>query len=326
MKVAIYKSYGSPNVLQIKEVDKPIPKENELLIKLSASTVTTVDSIFRKGDQFFARVATGITKPKNEILGTEFSGEVIETGKNVTRFKKGDLVFGAADDSRGTYSEYYIMHEEGPLVSKPDNLSMEEAAAVPSGALTALPFLRDSGKIKKGDEILIIGASGSVGSFGVQLAKYFEAKVTGVCSTSNVDLVKSIGADDVIDYKKEDFARQNKKYDIIFDSIGMSSFKTCKKLLSENGIYLNPVISLKILFQMMWTSKASKKKAIITFTGLRPNEEKKKDLVFLSELVEAGKLKPVIDKIYPFEQIAEAHKYVDKGHKKGNVVIRFDQQ
>lgn len=324
MKVVVYKKYGSPNVLQFEDVEIPIPKENEILVKLKATTITTVDSIFRKGDKFFARVATGITKPKQPILGTEFAGEIEAVGSEVKLFKKGDHVFGSSIEGSGTYCEYYCIPGNGPLEIKPSNLSFEESTALPSGSLTALPFLRDSGKIRSGQKVLVIGASGSVGSYGVQLAKYFGAEVTGVCSTSNVELVKSIGADEVVDYKKDDFTKQNKKYDLIFDSIGNSTFKTCKPLLSENGIYLNPVISFKILLQMMWTSKASKKKAIITFTGLRSSEEKKNDLTFLKKLVEDGKLKPVIDKIFTLDQIAEAHGYVDKGHKKGNVVIRFD--
>lgn len=324
MKVVVYKKYGSPNVLQFEDVEIPIPKENEILVKLKATTTTTVDSIFRKGDKFFARVATGITKPKQPILGTEFAGEIEAVGSEVKLFKKGDHVFGSSIEGSGTHCEYYCIPGNGPLEIKPSNLSFEESTALPSGSLTALPFLRDSGKIRSGQKVLVIGASGSVGSYGVQLAKYFGAEVTGVCSTSNVELVKSIGADEVVDYKKDDFTKQNKKYDLIFDSIGNSTFKTCKPLLSENGIYLNPVISFKILLQMMWTSKASKKKAIITFTGLRSSEEKKNDLTFLKKLVEDGKLKPVIDKIFTLDQIAEAHGYVDKGHKKGNVVIRFD--
>jgi len=321
MKAISYTKYGSPDVLKLIEVDKPIPKENEVLIKINASTITAVDSIFRKGDQFFARMATGIIKPKNPVLGTEFAGEIEAVGNEVKLFKKGDKVFGVSDMQQGTHAEYLCLPEDHPMIMIPENMSFEEAAAVPAGSLTALPFLRDNGKVKNKTKILIIGASGSVGTYAVQLAKFLGAEVTGVCSTANLELVVAIGADKVIDYTKEDFTRSSKKYDVIFDTIGKSSFSKSKKSLTKNGIFLTTYISLSILLQMLHTSLVGSKRAIIAFTGLRKSEEKKKDLVFIKELILTGKLKPILDRTYPLEEIAEAYKYVDKGHKKGNVVI-----
>jgi NADPH:quinone reductase-like Zn-dependent oxidoreductase len=321
MKAVVYTKYGHPEVLRIKEAAKPVPRDNEVLIKIYSTTVTAVDSIFRQGNQFFARLATGVTKPKNQILGAEFSGEVETAGKDVKLFKPGDYIFGACE---GTHCEYICLPEDAAIVEKPSNMNFNEAAAVPYGTLTALPFLRDSGKIKSDKKVLIIGASGSVGSYAVQLAKYFGAEATGVCSTSNLEMVKSIGADKTIDYTKENFTSSGEKYDIIFDAVGRSSFSSCKNSLTRNGIFLTAAISTAILFQMLWTSKLSSKKAQITFTGLRSAGDKAKDLVLIKELIESGKIKAIIDKIFPLEQIAEAHHYVDQGHKKGNIVITID--
>ena len=318
LKIVTYNKYGPPGVLKINEVKIPTPKDDEILIKIYATTVTAVDSIFRNGNQFFARLATGITKPKKEVLGSEFAGEVTSIGKNVKLFKPGDHVFGAFE---GTYSEYVCLSENDAVIKKPSNMNFNEAAAVPYGALTALPFLRDTGNIKNGQKILIIGASGGVGTSAVQLAKYFGAEVTGVCSTSNLDMVKSIRADNVIDYTKEDFTQNDEKYDIIFDTVGKNSFSNSKISLANKGIFITAVISWSILFQMLLTSKLGSQKAKIAFTGLRSSEEKNKDLIFIKELVESEKIKTVIDKTYPLEQITEAHDYVDRGHKKGNVVI-----
>ncbi|MEJ2617182.1 MAG: NAD(P)-dependent alcohol dehydrogenase [Ignavibacteriaceae bacterium] len=318
MKAIVYEKYGSPDVLKLKEIEKPTLQNNEVLIKIFATTVTAVDSIFRQGSQFFARLATGITKPKNQILGAEFSGEIESVGKEVKLFKPGDYVFGAHE---GTHSEYICLPEDSAVVMKPSNINFNEAAAVSYGTLTALPFLRDNGKIKKDQKVLIIGASGAVGTYAVQIAKYFGAEVSGVCSTSNLEMVKSIGADKVIDYTKEDFSTNGEKYDIIFDTVGKSSFSNCKNSLKKKGVFLTAVISTAILFQMLLTSKMSSKKAQIAFTGLRSASDKTKDLDMIKKLIESDKIKAVIDKTFTLEQIAEAHSYVDKGHKKGNVVI-----
>lgn len=322
MKAVVHTKYGSPDVLQFKEVEKPVPGENEVLVRIAATTVTPVDCTFRKGDQFFARLFTGVMKPKNPVLGSDLAGTVEATGKNVTRFKAGDRVFGAAS---GTHAEYIALPEDAPLEKIPADMSFEEAAAIPYGSLTALPFVREAGKIQPGQKILINGASGSIGTFAVQLAKHFGAEVTGVCSTANVGLVKSLGADSIIDYKQEDFTESGETWDVIFDSVGKSSYSRCKDSLAPNGIYLTTVLTFPILLQMMWTSKVGSKRASIEFTGLRPPEERAKDLRFIRELLERGELKPVIDRSLPLEEIAEAHRYVETGHKTGNVVLIVGQ-
>ncbi len=322
MKAAIYTEYGSPHVLQLKEVENPTPKDNEVLIKIYATTVTAVDSIFRKGNQFAARLFTGLRKPKMTMLGSELAGEIVAIGKDVTRFKVGDRILAATADF-GTHAEYVCLPEDAALIKKPAAMTYEEAAAFCD--ITALPFLRDGANIQPGQKILINGASGAIGTVAVQLAKHFGAEVTGVCSSANVELVKSLGADEVIDYTKEDFTQNGQTYDIIFDTVGKSSFSHSKGSLKSEGVYLTPTVSLTLLWQMLWTSKIGSKKAKIVFAGLRPAGEQIKDLTFLKELFEAGQLKTVIDKIYPLEQIAEAHRYVDTGHKKGNVVITVAQ-
>ncbi|HXV43975.1 MAG TPA: NAD(P)-dependent alcohol dehydrogenase, partial [Anaerolineae bacterium] len=319
----VYTKYGSPDVLQLKELEKPIPKDNEILIRVCATTVETTDAIFRQGTTFAARLFTGLLKPKFTIPGGEFAGEIEAVGKDVIRFKEGDRVLGSSF-SFGAYAEYICLPEDGVLAIKPDNLTYEEAVSIHPGALTALPNLRDAANIQSGQKVLINGASGSIGTSAVQLAKYFGAEVTGVCSTANVDLVKSLGADVVIDYKKEDFTKTGQTYDIIFDTVGKSSFSRCKGALKQGGVYLTTVLTPAILSQMLWTSKFGSKKAMIVFAGLRSASEKNEDLAFCLELVETGALKPIIDQCYPLEQIAEAHQYVDKGHKKGSVVITLE--
>ena len=322
MKAIVYTKYGPPDVLQLKEVEKPIPKDNEVLIRVYATTVTATECTFRKGEPF-TRLFTGLIRPKITTLGEELAGEIEAFGKDVKLFKEGDQVFGSAGTSFGANAEYICLSEEGVLTTKPANTTYEEAAASCDGVLTALPFLRDKGNIQSGQKVLINGASGSVGSAAVQLARYFGAEVTGVCSTTNLELVKSLGADKVIDYTKEDFTKSGETYDIIFDTVGKTSFSLCKSSLKQKGIYLEAAFTLAILPQVLWTSKIGSKKAMIAATGLRPASERTKDLIFLKELMEAGKIKPVIDRRYPLEQIVEAHSYVDKGHKKGNVVITF---
>jgi NADPH:quinone reductase-like Zn-dependent oxidoreductase len=317
MKAIVYTKFGPPDVLQLQEVEKPTPKDNEVLVKIYATTVVKEDPDMRASRGF-----NGFLKPRHPILGQEFAGEVEATGRDVTRFKQGDQVYGM--DMFGAYAEYKCMPEDGALAIKPANMSFEEAASVPNGALTALPFLRDKCNIQSEQTVLIYGASGSVGTAAVQLAKYYGAEVTGICSTTNLEWVKSLGANQVIDYTREDFTQNSKTYDIIFDTVGKRSFSECKGSLTDEGIYLATVPTPVIMLQALWTAKGGSKKVKFVAAGLRPAREKIKDLVFLTKLIEAGKIKPIIDRCYPLEQMAEAHRYVEKGHKKGNVVITVD--
>ena len=316
MKAIVYEKYGSPDVLELAEVPKPVPKDNEVLVKIHATAVTAVDTGYRRT---FGQSNRG--KMRKRRLGYYLAGEVEEVGKNVRRFKPGDKVYGGDVFSSGAYAEYKCVREKGILVKKPDKMSYEEGAALTYGGLTALPFLRGTSKIKKGQTVLIIGATGSIGTYAVQLARYYGAEVTGVCSSGKTDLVKSLGASEVIDYTKDDFTKNGKTYDIIFDAAANSSFSQCKGSLTKNGKYLTTVPWPKTILQMIWTSVASRKKAIFAPMGLRPKQKKIQDLVYLNKLFEAGEIKPFIDKTFPMEQMVEAHKYVDTGSKKGNVVI-----
>ncbi|MGZ9222843.1 MAG: NAD(P)-dependent alcohol dehydrogenase [Anaerolineales bacterium] len=323
MKAIVYTEYGPPDVLQLKEVEKPAPKDNEVLIRVHATTVTTGDVNLRgftfvpPGFGFVPRLAFGLRGPRKTILGTEVAGKIEATGKDVTLFKKGDQVFGIGSGNLGAYAEFVCRPEKGALAKKPSNVSYEEAAAIPGGAGTALYFLRDLAKIRPGQKVLINGASGGVGTYAVQLARYYGAEVTGVCSTANVDLVKSLGADNVIDYTKADFRTSGETYDIILDTVvGRTSFSGCRNSLKQNGLYLAVAGGPKEFFQMAWTSIIGGRK-VLAGTPV----EAKEDLMFLKELAEAGKIKAVIDRCYPLEQTADAHRYVDKGHKRGNVAI-----
>jgi NADPH:quinone reductase-like Zn-dependent oxidoreductase len=307
VKAVVYEKYGPPEVLQIKEVEKPKPEDNEVLIKNYATTVHIGDTRMRgfrvpKKHWLPMRLFLGITKPKRTILGMEVSGVIEEVGKDVKEFKKGDEVFSLTGFGGGGYAEYSSVRAidgnevKGMVVHKPSNLTFEEAAAVPAGALTALAHMQKV-NVRKGKKILIYGASGSVGTYAVQIAKYYGGEVTGVCSTSNLDLVKSIGADKVIDYTKEDFTKSGEVYDIVFDAVYKISKSQCKNILKKDGIFDSSHAKIP--------------------------QPKEKDLIFLKELIEKNKLKPVIDKTYPMEQIVEAHRYVDKGHKKGHVIIKI---
>ncbi len=322
MKAIVCTKYGFPDAMQLKEVEKPTPKENEVLIKIYATTVTSADIRIRKADPFPIRFFYGFTRPKNNtVLGSELAGDIEAVGKNVKQFKAGDAVFAGAGTSLGANAEYICLPEEGAVAIKPTNMTYEEAAAIPFGATTSLIFLRDKGKIQSGQEVLIYGASGAVGMAAVQLAKFFGAQVTGVCSTAKLELVKSLGADNVIDYTEGDFTQSGKTYDVIFDTSGKSPFSGCLSSLKNNGIYLRAVhINPSPIFRGLWTSMTSSKKVI---GGVAI--ERKEDLIFLKELIEMGRMKSVIDRRYPLEQTAEAHRYVEQGHKKGNVVITVEQ-
>ena len=318
MKAIVHTEYGPPEVLRLREVAKPVPKDNEVLIRIYATTVAIEDSNMRRGSLRSA----GSQKSRETIPGTYLAGEVETAGKRVRRFSKGDQVYGFTGwRQKGTCAEYTCVPENGSLAIKPSNMTYEEAAAIPNGGLTALPFLRDTGKIQSGQRVLINGASGAVGTAAVQLARYYGAKVTGVCSTANLELVRSLGADEVSDYTKEDFTQAGQSYDIIFDAVGKASFSHCRDSLTPRGIYLTTVPMPADMLHMVRTLIAGGKKARFTATGLRSARKKRKDLIFLTELAEAGEFRAVIDRSYPLDQIVEAHRHVEKGHKKGNVVI-----
>ncbi len=314
MRAIVYEKFGPPEVLQLKEVSKPTPADGELLIKIRATSVVKEEPDWRRSPGF-----NGFFRPRNPILGQELAGEIEELGKGVTRFNVGDQVYGF--DNFGAYAQYKCMSEKGALVLKPTNLTHEEAASIPNGALTALPFLRDRGEIQRGQSILINGASGSVGSAAVQLARFYGADVVAVCSSSNLDWVSALGADRVIDYTQEDFTQIGDTFDIVFDTVGKTTFKACKGLLKSNGIYITTVPTPGIILQALWTSLRPGIKVRTAAAGLRSAKLKIADLTFLNGLIEAGEFKAVIDRTYPLEQMAEAHRYVERGHKMGNVVI-----
>lgn len=321
MKAIVQTKYGSPDVLQLQEVEKPAPGDNEVRVRIHATTVTAAHTMMRKGTPVIGRVFIGLTKPKHAIPGTEFAGVVDAVGKDVTRFKIGDPVFGATDLAAGCNAEYTCVPEDGVLSTKPTNVSYADAATLLDGTLTSMHFLRDKAHVQPGQQVLINGASGSVGTAAVQIAKYLGAEVTGVCSTQNVELVKSLGADHVIDYTQDDFTQGDQRYDVIFDAVGKSSFGQAKSALTPNGIYLTTVAGLPAMMQTLWTSMGGGKKAMFGAAGLRSAEEKIDDIALLKELVEAGTITPVVDRCYPLAQVAEAHRYVDTGRKRGNVAI-----
>lgn len=321
MKAIITTKYGSSEVLQLKDIEKPVPKNNELLIKVKAASITTADTMMRRGTPIYGRLFLGLTKPKHPITGTGFSGVIESIGKDVKEFKVGDEVFGESTFGAGTNAEYLCVSEDGILAVKPDHLTHEQVASVCDGPLTSWNFLKEIAHLEKGQKVLINGASGSLGTAAVQLAKYLGAEVTGICSTSNLEMVRSLGAAHVIDYTKTDFTKTGQTYDIIFDTVGKSSFSKCEKVLVKNGTYLSPVLGIPLLFQVLWTSMFSSRKAKFSATGFLPVPKLREMLLELKELLETGKLKSVVYKSYSLDQVAEAHTYVDTGHKKGNIVM-----
>lgn len=317
MKAVVYTQYGTPEVLKIKEVAKPVPKDNEILIRIRATAVNSGDIRLRKADPFAVRLFFGFKQPKLNILGSVFSGEVESIGKNVKLFKTGDEVFGHTDMKFGAYSEYISIAEDKTLAIKPSNISHSEAAVIPFGAVTALHFIKKA-NIKPNQNVLVVGASGAVGSAAVQLAKSYGAVVTAVCSASNFDLVKSIGADKVIDYKKEDFTKNGESYDLIFDSVNTVQISSGLKSLTKNGKMILSAAGMSEMLQAIWMPIFTSK---VILNGVISH--KKEDIIFLKELIETGKYKPVIDRAYTLEQISAAHSYVELGHKKGNVAINI---
>ena len=323
MEAIITTRYGGPEVLQLQQVSRPQPKDNEILIQIHATSVTAAHCMMRTGYPLFGRLFMGLTKPKMTISGTDFAGVVVEAGKNVSKFKVGDEVFGSTDIGGGCYAEYVAVSEEGVLLKKPANLSFEEATAIMDGAMTAFPFLVDQGKIGPNTHILINGASGSIGTAAVQLAKHYGATVTGVCSGRNVDMVRSLGADYVIDYTQEDFTKNGQQYDLIFDTVGKLTFAKTKSSLQANGKFLTPVLSVRDLINSLQTSLFGKKKVIFMATGMRKKEEKISAFQEIRQLLAEEKLIPVLDRMYKLPQVAEAQRYVEKGHKRGNVVVQM---
>jgi NADPH:quinone reductase-like Zn-dependent oxidoreductase len=325
VKAIVHTAYGPPDELQLKEVAKPVPGDSEILIKIRATTVTTSDCNMRNltfVPKLFwlpMRLQFGFTTPKNPILGFDLAGDVEAVGKDVTRFQVGDPVFGTTEPAFGAHAQYVCLPQDGVLAEKPANMTYEQAATIPVIANTALYYIRDLGNVQAGQQVLINGASGGIGTFAVQIAKHYGAHVTGVCSTRNLKLVKSLGADRVIDYTKEDFTKAGRTYDVIFDAVGKSSFARCKGALKQDGIYLDTLPRLATLLQTVWTPKVGRKTVKM---GGAP--AKLDNLIVLKELIEAGKLNTVIDRSYPLAQIAEAFRYVEKGHKKGNIVITVE--
>ncbi len=317
MKAIVAAKYGSPDILGLVEIEKPVPKDHEILVKVHATTVNVGDTRMRSFTVpaiawLPARIALGFRKPRNPIFGMELAGEVEAIGKAVKRFQVGDQVIASTMKSNfGAHAEYKCLPEDGAVAIKPANMTYEDAATLSIGANTALHFLRE-GKIGRDMKVLIIGASGSIGTFAVQLAKYFGAEVTGVCSAANIEMVKSLGADRVIDYTQGDYTKNGETYDIVFDTVLKTTFKQCKNLLMKRGCYLTAgPLALRPYYQMTTGKKVIGGGAVLTTEKLE----------FLIELCESGRLRPVIDRFYPLERTAEAHRYVDQGHKKGNVVI-----
>jgi NADPH:quinone reductase-like Zn-dependent oxidoreductase len=318
MKAAIIPQYGTPDVICIGSIDRPTPKANDVLIKVHAATVGPADIAYLTATPFIIRLIYGLRRPRYAVGGTEFSGEVVAVGPEVTTFRPGDAVFGMSPNQFGAHAEYLCLPEDAPLVLNPAHLSFQEMVAICDGAPTAMTFLKDVANVRPGQKVLVNGASGAVGTAGVQIAKYLGAEVTGVCSTRNVDLVRSLGADHVIDYTREDFTRSGETYDVIFDAVGKRSFTECKRALKPKGLYLTTVISLRNLAQVARTSLTGGKRAKFVTAGLMQN---KSSLSFIKAVAEAGHLRAVIDRCYPLEQIADAYRYVETGRKRGNVIV-----
>ncbi|MFC7624222.1 NAD(P)-dependent alcohol dehydrogenase [Microlunatus sp. GCM10028923] len=325
MKAIVATRYGSPEVFRLEEIPSPVPADDEILVRVRATTVSAAHSMMRQGRPLVGRLFTGLRRPRQAVPSTEFAGRVEAVGPAVTSFSPGDEVFGETGIRAGCAAEYVCVREGGALSIMPFNLSATAAAAIVDGGSTSLYFLRDKAKLRPGHRVLINGASGSVGTAAVQLARHLGADVTGVCSAANLDLVRALGADDVIDYTAEDFTEGDRRYDIVFDTVGKSSFARCRRILEAGGVYLTTVPSFAIYPQMLLTSRIGDKRAVIAAAGLRRDEEKTQGLIMLKGLLEEKLIIPVVDRTYPLAQIAEAHRYVDTGRKKGSVVLTVEE-
>ena len=323
MKSIIVNAYGGPEVLKLENVEKPTPKSNEVLIKIEATAVTRASVMMRTGTPYFGRLFTGISKPKVKTPGTDLAGIVEAVGAEVNNFKVGDKVIAATDLKCGAYAEYITLSEDEMIVHQPVNITAEEATGIIDGGVTALAFFTDQVKINRGDKVLINGASGSIGTAAIQLAKGFGAEVTAICSGKNADLVRDLGADHVLDYTKNELEKSGDQFDVIFDTVGKLSFKKAKKNMTEFGVFLTPVLEMPALMNMLFVNPFSKKKLKFAATGMRKQDLRMRDLLKITEMLSNNKLKTVIDKVYTLDQIQDAHKYVDAGHKKGNVIIKM---
>jgi NADPH:quinone reductase-like Zn-dependent oxidoreductase len=322
MRIVMQSRYGGPEVLEIREVPRPAPGENEVLVRVEAFSVTLADCAFRKADPFIVRFFGGLLRPRDLVLGDDIGGVVEAVGSKVTRFAVGEAVFGSVGSNLGGAAEYVCLSEDEAIVARPAGLDAGQGAGLSYGYLTAMPFIRDGAQVKPGDKVLINGAASSVGYVAMQLARHFGAEVTAVCSGRNAELVRSLGADHVIDRTTNDFTTARDAYDVIFDAVGKSSFGRCKAALRPGGIYLTTVPSLAILWHMLTKRKPGKRGKLMT-TGLRPVSDKLADLVVLGELVAGGALRAVTDRRYPLAQVAEAHRYVDAERKAGDVVVEI---
>jgi NADPH:quinone reductase-like Zn-dependent oxidoreductase len=324
MKAVIANAYGGPDVLSIQEIDRPAPKDNEVLVKIYASAVTQADVMMRTGKPLFGRIFLGLRKPKASVPGTAFAGKVEAVGRGVTRFAVGDDVFGETTVGFHAHAQFVAVPEDGIIQTIPMTMSYEEAAPVTDGALTVHNFLTRLVTIQPGQKVLINGAAGGLGTSAVQLAKHLGAEVTAVASRRNAAFLRDLGADHVIDYAAEDFTRRRDAYDVIFDTVGKVPFGKARRALTPDGVYLSPVLGLGLLFRMLWTGKFGRRKAMFSATGLLPHAELSSRLTEVKALIEDGALKTIIDRRYGLDQIAEAHEYVQSGHKRGNVVLEVD--
>jgi NADPH:quinone reductase-like Zn-dependent oxidoreductase len=317
VKAAVYTSYGQPEVVRIAEVAKPVPRAHELRVKVRATTVNRTDSGVRQADPFLVRFFTGLVRPRHTILGTEFAGELEEVGPDVTSFAAGDAVFGLNSEGAGTHAEYVCVPASGPVARMPANVTFEQAAATSDGAMLALRALRRAG-LRRGQTILVNGASGSIGTAAVQLAKHFGAEITAVCGTGNLDLARSLGAGRVMDYTTQDFTRDDRRYDVVFDAVGKSSFRRCRRLLGPHGVFIFTDLGFlwHVPFLALITRFVGRRRVILPIP--RPEQ---RDIALLGDLIEAGEFTAVIDRRYPLDAIVDAYRYVDAGQKTGNVVI-----